>query len=282
MPQLYSQESRATLRRRVGSLYQPDRFGYGAVLAATASSVTCGFARRISNGALRGRVLYVVSGTGAGQYADIADNAVGSGVITITPSFTVTPDTTSVIEIWADGIDPEDVNAGLNLAIIEAEPLCGVRVDEPNPTIDATRKILTPNANWTLLTGLVSQGGDGTWREYIPAPSVGWINGRGDLLYTVVGGLVYLSHALAAAPAQVLLSGYRKPAQLVADADICEVPSDYVVFSTCLYLDSGLVAGPTLDPEAHANRSAGWMRAMLVARSKLGNDWEPTLVRLRP
>jgi hypothetical protein len=253
------------------------------VQSATSSTVTALFAKRLPSGALKGRVLGIVSGTGVGQRSSITDSAIGTGLITISPSFDVTPDTTSRVEIWPEGIDPSRIDEALNLAVLGASELVAVREDLPGPTLDSARVVVTVPATWLYVMDLMYREATGLWRRYVPTQFDGYLT-PAEFEYTVVGGQLYLSYPVPAnvLPAQVLLRGYRIPAELSSDTTLAEVNPDYLVYQAALDVDSGLSEGATLDPEAHAQRANAWLRASLVARTKLGTDWENTVIRVRP
>lgn len=283
MPTLFRQETRAGLRRAVGSLLDPEGFRYGPVLAATASTVTVEFAKRMPTGAIKGRVLAVSSGVGAGQLTNVTNSTTGSGVLDVVPSFGVTPDTTSVIELWPEGIDPERVNDALNMAVREGSEATNLYVEQANPTLDADRMVITVPAEWTYLKDLLYRTGDGYWRQFQPATYPDYIP-PGDPLFSLIAGSIYLREPIPSdvLGANILLRGYRRPALLSADADLCEVHPDFLIYTAALDIDAGRAQGPTLDPEAHQNRSASWLRSSIVARSKLGTDWDGAVVRVRP
>lgn len=283
MPAPFRQETRATLRRRVGALLYPSEFRYGSVLSATASSVTCAFAQRLPTGSLKGRVLVVASGTGQGQLTHITDSALGTGLLSLAPSLSVVPDTTSVVEVWPEGIEPERINDALNLAVLTASELVAVRTDLPAPTLDVTRGVCTPPATWLYVMDVMYREATGLWRRYIPTQHDGYVSPC-ELEYTVVGGKLYLSYPVPAGVLgpDILLRGYRMPQELISDTTLAEANPDFLIYTAALDVDSGLAEGPTLDPEQHATRANAWLRAMLVSRTKLGTDWEPNAVRVRP
>lgn len=283
MPLPFRQETRATLRRRVGALVAPETFAAGQVLAATGTTVTLQVVKRYPNGHFKGRIGHVTSGTGAGQSFTVTDSASGTGVLTVTPAFDTPPDATSQVEIWPEGIEPERVNDALNAAVLEASGLVAIRADQTSPTLDAGRKVITPPATWVYVLDVLYQDDSGSWRKYYPSRFEDYLIEQ-DLGFTCLNGTIQLSHPIPAnvSGANILLRGYRLPVELTSDATLAEVPADFLVYTAALALESGRVAGPLLDPEQHATRSSAWLRSSLVARSKLGTDWEGAVLKLRP
>lgn len=283
MPAPFRQETRGTLRRRCGMLLDPEGFKYGPVVSATPATIAVEFAKRLPNGRLKGRTLYVSGGTGAGQYSNVVDSTGGTGILSLLPSLGVTPDTTSLIELWNEGLDPERVNEALDLAVADAAPLAPVRVDLTSPTISGDRTTITLPATWTHLLDLLYKDGGGAWHQLQPSTWIDYVP-DGDHYVAVVGGQLCMSYPLPSdvLGANILVRGYRLPSSLGSDSSICEVYPDFLVYDACLLIDAGRAQGSTLDPEAHESRSAAWMRAMLVARTHLGTDWEASVTRLRP
>ena len=98
----------------------------GNVVSATSSSVVLANnivnATNATNAALTGKVLKIVAGTGAGQNVTIGTYTTSTKTVTVSPSFTTVPDTTSIYsignmasdtrgEVWGElHIPPSNVN----------------------------------------------------------------------------------------------------------------------------------------------------------------------------
>jgi flavin-binding protein dodecin len=164
MPHQFRQESQAVIRRRIGYLLKREKFVYGtATSVPTPTTFVLNEAKTRQTGSLTGCVAYCVSGTGAGNANIVSTNTQGSGLITTTASWGVGLDTTSVIEVWFDSLAPEQVNSAINEAINDAQDQAVVKAIQTNPTLDATRKIITPPATFTRVYALVWQDAGGTW-----------------------------------------------------------------------------------------------------------------------
>jgi hypothetical protein len=272
----FRQESLATLRRRVGYLMfgGKSEFQTATASAGTSSTVTLDFVKRFGPDALVGRTVYIVSGTGAGQRRAINDSDPTAGTLTVTPGWTTPPDGTSVCEVWPDYLAPEDVNAALNQAILRASDWLNTLVVQANPTLDATRKIITLPASWVKFVD-VGYFYQGLWWEYLPQDFYDPMRGRTFVLRSP--GKVYLSEAIPSAVpgADIQIRGYALPAALASDADLAEVPAAFLVPYAAFLLDASEAAGPTLDPEQHSGRAANWLREALAVEGRMATRWLP-------
>lgn len=71
----------------------------GTATAGSSSSLTDTTKRKEVDDFWKGGVLEILSGTGSGQTRDVTGNTQSSGVITVTPNFVTTPDTTSTYRV---------------------------------------------------------------------------------------------------------------------------------------------------------------------------------------
>lgn len=80
----------------------------GTATSAAASSLTDTVRSKEADDYWKGGILEIMSGTGSGQTRDITGNVQSTGVISIDPAFTTTPDSTSiyrVIKSWTSVIE---------------------------------------------------------------------------------------------------------------------------------------------------------------------------------
>lgn len=71
----------------------------GTATAGSASTLTDTTRRKEADNYWKGGVLEIISGTGDGQQRDISSSVQSTGVITVSPDFVTTPDSTSVYRI---------------------------------------------------------------------------------------------------------------------------------------------------------------------------------------
>lgn len=71
----------------------------GTATAGAAGSLTDTKMRKESDDNWKGGVIEIISGTGVGQTRDITGSTQSTGVITVSPNFTTTPDSTSVYRV---------------------------------------------------------------------------------------------------------------------------------------------------------------------------------------
>jgi hypothetical protein len=71
----------------------------GTAAAGTTNSITFAAGANAANGYYLGHWIHIISGTGAGQYAQISAYTGSTRVATVTPNWTTTPDATSVYEV---------------------------------------------------------------------------------------------------------------------------------------------------------------------------------------
>lgn len=284
MAHQFRRESLATIRRRVGYLRHRDKFLYGTATAATATTITLNEAKTLQANGLSGGTGYIVSGTGSGQQNRVQSNAAGTGVITFVNSFAVTPDTTSVLEVWPDNEAPTVVNNAINEAINDAQLESIVRDTTTNPTLDADRKTITPPDTYTKVYAVTWVDSSGRWYR---ARAVNYLDelyrlDPGQLAFATQDGLIILNQEIPEdiLGADIRLAGYRLPALLSSDADLAEVRSDYLVYKAAVLLESAKIANPQFDPEGHAQRANVWLREVARAYPGLNTELEPSTVDL--
>lgn len=71
----------------------------GTATSGSSSSITDTAKRKESDDYWKGGVIEILSGTGVGQTRDVTGNVQSTGVISVTPTFTTTPDSTSVYRV---------------------------------------------------------------------------------------------------------------------------------------------------------------------------------------
>lgn len=279
----FRQETLATIRRRVGYLTQRDAFVYGQVTSVPDSThFVLNEVKIKQDGALTGRVAYVAAGTGVGQSNKVQNNVAGS--VQTAASWGVALDTTSVIEIWPSLYGPAEVNAALNQAINDAQDQAIVKAVQNNPTLDATRKIITPPANFTKVVAL-------TWTDssgyFYRARAVNFLDElklaeSDQWRFAIQMGILYLNRAIPSAiiGTNINLVGYRLPNLLVVDSDTAEVRSDYLVYKAAVILESASVANPQFDPEGATQRANVWLREVARCYPGLNTELEPNTADL--
>lgn len=285
MPLQFRRESLATIRRRVGYLRHRDRFVYGtATSVPTSTTFTLAEAKILQDGALKGGVAYVVAGTGAGQANRVANNASGTGLLTVAASWAVALDTTSVVEVWPENESPALVNEAINAAITDAQDQAVVKDVAANPTLDASRKVVTPAATFTKVYALSWVDASGAWTRVRPVNYLDELRlaDPGQYVFAVHNGKLYLNQPIPddIAGADITLGGYRLPNLLTADADLAEVRSDYLVYKAAVLLESGKIANPQFDPEGHAQRANVWLREVARSYPALNTELEPNTTDL--
>lgn len=280
----FRRETLATIRRRVGYLIHRDTFVYGTVTSVPSSTTfTLAEARTKQAGSLAGSIAYVVSGPGSGQQALITANASGTGLITVSTSWPVSISTSSVVEIWPN-YGPTEVNAAINQAINDAQEQGLVRDVATNPTLDSTRKVVTPAPTYVKVYALTWKNADGTWTRARPVNFVDdlrWVD-PGNYAFSPHNGSLYLNAAIPSniAGADIHLGGYRLPNLLNADGDQAELRSDYLVYKAAVLLESSNIANPQFDPEGHAQRANVWLREVARAYPSLNTELEPNTMDL--
>lgn len=269
MPQ-FQQNTKASVRRSIATLTHRDSFLWDTVLASpapTASSFALQRAKRYPDEHFIGRVVYVISGTGAGQVTYVSNSALGTGVITVSPSLTPTLDATSIVELYPEGLDPESIDSSINDAIDSlAAGALDVYVETLSPVLDTARQVLTIPDTYIKFCDIRYQDSGGIWRVFrhsFTPESPGQEQGRD---FIVEGRLAYLSEPI---PDSVLIykcSGYRLPAHPSSDSSLLEVPTPFVSFQAAAMLEQSLIGGSEIDPEAHSTRAGGWLQLAQLHR----------------
>jgi hypothetical protein len=268
----------------VGYLRHRDKFVYGTATAATATTITLAEAKILQDGALKGSTGYIVSGTGSGQQNRVSTNATGTGVVTYVASWDVTPSTDSVVEHWPDNESPGVVNNAINEAINDSQDQAIVKDVDNDPTLDADRKVITPDTTFTKVFAVtwVDSGG-----RYYRARAVNYVDelyrlDPGVWAFAALNGDLILCQAIPddVEGTDINVHGYRIPNLLSSDSDQAEVRSDYLVYKAAVLLESSKIANPQFDPEGHAQRANVWLREVARAYPGLNTELEPSTVDL--
>lgn len=96
------------LYRELPSLNKKNVQESGTATAGAASSLTDTVKRKEATDYWKGGVLEILSGTGVGQIRSVTTNVQSTGVISVSPDFTTTPDTTSkyrIVRSWYSVIE---------------------------------------------------------------------------------------------------------------------------------------------------------------------------------
>ncbi len=277
MPLPFQQKTLAQLRQQIGYLMQGrGKFFVAAAAAGAAGSITLPFAVRYPTDYLAGRQIYIYSGTGAGQIRFCTGSTTATGVCTVSPNWVVVPDATSLVEVWADNMTPDEVVLAINRAIDVAAQDHPVYVELTTGTLDSSRQVLTLPASLTHFAGVYYTP------NLTPPIPVHYHPQDAEYSYSVdtdnyrlVGNKVYLSTAVPADATSFTVRGYRLPQQLTVDASLAELPADYLVFMAAADLEAAETGGPAEDPEAHNMRAANWFRKAAAALARLQAQWEP-------
>jgi hypothetical protein len=256
----FVQESLSTIRRRLGYLVYRDQFLYGAALATSANTITLQKAKRLSPAKLTGHVLYMLTGAAVGETVNVSTSAQGTGVVTVVPSFTVTPAIGDVAEIWPDGADPDQINQYINMAILDVQSLASVIARETltGAEIASDRLSVTIPATWTKVARLTYKDAGGTRHTFRPRGPLDALDS--DRVFDVQEQTLELKYAIPSDATVVQAIGYRPPALLTADADLAEVRSDFLMYKAASLLAASDAEGPQLDPEGHAAQALTWAR----------------------
>lgn len=282
----FRRETLATIRRRVGYLRHRDKFVYGTATAASSTTITLTETKILQDGALKGGTGYIVSGTGNGQSNRVSNNVTGTGVITFVASWAVTPDTTSVLEVWPDNESPTIVNNAINQAINDAQDQALVRDIDDNPTLDADRIVITPASTYLKVYAVTWKDTSSPPRHYRARPvnyaDELYIQDAGQWRFACLDGSLVLNQAIPAdiVGTNIKVHGYRLPNLLSADTDQAEVRSDYLVYKAAVLLESANIANPQFDPEGHAQRANVWLREVARAYPGLNIEFEPNTTDL--
>jgi hypothetical protein len=262
----FVQESLSTIRRRVGYLVYRDRFLYGALTGTSASTITLQKAKRLPAGTLTGSVVYVLDGDAAGDAVNVSTNEQGTGIITVTPSFASTPAAADTVEIWPDGVTPDQINQYINLSILDVQHLTSVIV-RAAPTVADDRLSVTIDSTWNKVARLTFKYADGTRFTLRPRGPLDPIDSPD--VFDVQETALELKYALPEDITGLAAIGYRMANLLDADTDLAEVRSDFLVYKAASLLASADAEGPTLDPENHQGQANTWTREAEKLRNAL-------------
>ena len=260
----FRQDSRGTLRRKIGLLMRRNSFITGTVLASPApSSTTFALTSAKMFGAdhFKGNVIYAVSGTGAGQSAFCSASAIGTGVLTVSPALSPVFDSTTVVECWPDEITPDAVNNAINLALDDLEDILNVYVETASPTLNTARDVVTIPTAYVKLCIVRYLDAGGTWRVYRYCHSPELFREEQGKGFTFMGRSVYLSQPIPSdiAGTDILITGYSLPAQLNADTDLAQCPAPFLVYKAAALLEQSLTGNVDIDSEGHASRGSQWL-----------------------
>lgn len=278
MPLPFAQKTLAQVRQQIGFLMLGrGKFQTGTASAGAAGSITLAFAQRYPTDYFIGRQIYIYSGTGAGQTRFCTASVISTGVLSVSPNWTVTPDNTSKVEVWSEDLIPDEVNAAINRAIDAVAQDYPVYTETSGSGLDATTRLFIDLPNtFTHFCGV----------RYVPAGSTSqpiyyvhqwaeWANPNATPNYRLVGARVYLSELIPSDAVSYTVMGYRLPQQLSADTDQAELPADYLVYRAAADLEASEAGGPILDPEQHAGRAGNWFRQAAAALVRIQGRWQP-------
>lgn len=286
MPIPFRQETRAQLRRRVGYLlFGRDKFQYATASAGAVNSATLAFIARSPDNAWVGKTAYIASGTGSGQYRAVSASSQSASTITPATNFAPAPDATSVIELWPEGVLPDDVNEALSRAVLRASDIVQIVSDQQPASLVAitggtdTIGVVLP-ANMVRVAQVRYLDSAQTWHNYYPAE---WLNRyAGDTFTLGPSRTLYFYPPIPSSITQANMHclGYRLPADFTADTDLCEVPPQYLIYFAAAMLDAGEAYGAELDPEQHSGRAANWLREAAALEPRMVTDWLPGTVNV--
>lgn len=263
------EDSRANLRRRVGHLmFGRDRFQWGPVIAADGVSVSANFVRRTDDGWLKGRNLFIVSGPGSGQEAFITESSRGNAKMTVSPAWSTLPTVSSTVEVWGDRLSVEDVNANINLAILDAAQIKHVRMTAEITTFNEDSYSFTLPAEFTYVYRV-------RYRSATQHKSYDLTRHGEQYNYDIRNGEVFLNTPIPSDITSLFVDGYRKPVLLHDDSDISDIPSAFVTYMAAFYCEGAQAGGQSIDPEQHSGRAGNWLRQALLVRSELNTKWLP-------
>jgi hypothetical protein len=274
MPVAFITENLKTIRRAVGALMF-DNMNYATIITlatSTASQAVAETFKRYQDGTFVGRSVYQVS---SGEQRTIATHVMSTGLATWAPAFTAAV-VGEELEIWPTEVSPVDVKDAINNAIKRVSRVFNVYLETANPTLDSTRTVVTLPSNFVKVAG-VGYLLNGYWKDYRPAAN-DWLDPLGGPGYMLHGNKLYLSEAIesSAAGADIIVKGYRLPALLTADADVADVPSDYLTTMAAAILDLSEIGGASTDPENHEGRAANWLRDAAYLEARIVPNWHPS------
>jgi hypothetical protein len=272
----YVQETRATVRRRIGRLLKS--LIYGTALSGTSSTVVLDAAKRYPDNAQMfvGSLAYIVSGTGVGQARVVESTVQATGAVTVTPDWATPPDATSVIEIWQT-FDPDEVNDAIDLAVLSAQELVWVST-RVNPTlISSDFKAVTLPSGLIAVTGFYYQTTTANvYKTYKLGQHSDYLTEHPATAVLQAGQLL-LNPALTAdiALGDQWITGYALPALPTSDSDTLKIRSDYLSLWAAAHIEASRAEGGQLDPEDHSSRASNWLRMAMALRISLGTQVDP-------
>jgi len=269
-------ESRRVIRERIGRLL--DKVVVGTLTGATGSSISLEALKLYPDESFAGRIVSVVTGTGAGQERIIVDSDQQDGVAFVSPNWTTPPTAGATVEIWAEDLTPSRVNEAINLAILEAQEIVNVPVRVHPESISADRLELELPDELIKVSGLLYRQSGGAFMQY-EALEADWTREH-PKGYVLLGRTLYVSPAV---PSEVLdadlwIAGYTLVPLLETDDATAQLPSDYLVFFAAALLEAGEAGSPVVDPTGHAARSALWQRQALLIRDRMATAFAPNTV----
>lgn len=277
MPVPFAQKTLAQIRQQIGYLMlSRGKFQAGTASAGAAGSITLPFAQRYPTDFFVGRQIYIYAGTGAGQARFCTASVISTGVCSVSPNWTVTPDNTSKVEVWSGDMIPDEVNAAINRAIDVAATMYPLYVESTAATIDASRQVITLPGTFTHFSGVyyVPNLTPPTPTYYLPTDDQ-FDNMVQQPFYKLVGNKVYVFPKVPSDATSFTVMGYRLPAQLVNDTDNAELPADYLVYMAASDLEASEMGGPQEDPEQHGSRGEAWFRKAQGALTRISTSWVP-------
>lgn len=258
----FRQDTLAELIRKVGYLMLRDKFLYDQVLAdpaPSASTFALQKAKKFPAGHYDGMIAYLVAGTGSGQESFVDDSATGTGVITVSPSLSTTPDSTTYVEFWPADLPRDAVAAAINLALDDLGDVLDVYVETASPTIDSDRRVITIPDTYVKLVDVKYRDSGGAWKVYRYSHNPDLPKQEQGMDFTVQGRSIYLSEELPDSALEYKISGYRLPAEMTSDSSLAEAPAPYLVYKAAANLEQSLAGSVDVDPENHATRGGTWL-----------------------
>lgn len=268
----FRQKTVAQARMALGRLMLRGKYTTGHVIASPAPTTTAFSleeAKIFPDDHFQGYIVYCLSGTGAGQSGYVSQSDSGTGVLTIAPAVALTFDTTSLLEIIPDQTTPAEILNALNLAAETISSQCDVYVETTSPTLDSEYRVVTVPSSYIKLCVVRYRDSGGIWRVFRYSHSPEQPGQEQGKDFTLQGRLVYLSEPIPGSipGSDIVISGYRLPAEMVLDSDPVEVPISYLVFEAAGLLEQGLAGNVDVDPEGHGSRATGWLASALRERA---------------
>lgn len=265
-----------TVRQRLGKMMLRNRYLVGLVVSETSSTVVVDEAKLHPDGTFIGRTFRALE-TGAERL--ITGSVQGTGTLTVAPNWSPNPDPGDTYEIWPEGFTVSYVNNAIAAAVLEAQVICPVFETITSPTIDSTRRIITPPAGWNKVVDLTWVDASGNLYSATGVHSVDDFKllHPNTYRFSVVNGTLRLSWALDSAITgpNTTLRGYRLPTIPSADSDNIEVRSDFVMYRAAAMLEASGVAQQGLDPEASGARASLWNAQADRIRAQMDPKYRP-------